>query len=201
MRSTTSAVVLTLSLLCTAQAQAGSAMAKLSSVVDGNTLRVTLRGKDIQVRMHGIVVPPADATRPILQLLNTESVAFLKKYLADGWVYLEFPEGSAKVDKDGYVPAFVYRSTDATFLNEKLVDSGLAIVNGKEKNNFTDKWKTLQENAQGAARGIWGAFGGGGGTEIASGAAQGTYIGVPGSTHKRAYKPPVYVTHWIFLYY
>ena len=118
MRFTASAVVLTLSLLCTAQAHAGSAMAKLSSVVDGNTLRVTLRGKEIQVRMHGIVVPPADATRPILQLLNTESVAFLKKYLADGWVYLEFPEGSAKVDKDGYVPAFVYRSTDATFLNE-----------------------------------------------------------------------------------
>ena len=69
-----------------------------------------------------------------------------------------------------------------------------------------DRWSRSRRpptriSTQGAARGIWGAFGGGGGTQIASGAAQGTYIGVPGSTHKRAYQPPVYVTHWIFLYY
>jgi endonuclease YncB( thermonuclease family) len=183
------------------EVRAGSAMAKLSSVVDGNTLNVTLRGAAVKVRMHGVVVPPADETRPILHQLNVESVAFLKKYLSDGWVYLEFPDGSPKPDADGYIPAFVYRGNDAVFLNEKLVAAGLAIVNRKEKNTFTEKWKGLQENAISAEVGMWGSFEGGGGKEIASGAAQGNYIGVPGATMKRGYSGPSYVRYWIFLYY
>jgi micrococcal nuclease len=198
MRSIAFAVVTSVSLLFAAQAHAGSAMAKLESVVDGNTLRVTLRGVEMKVRMHGIVVPPADETRPILQQLNTESVAFLKKYLSDGWVYLEFP-GARTPDADGYVAAFVYRGNDATFLNEKLVGAGLAIVNRKEKNTFTTKWIEMQNNAEGAQRGIWGSFAGGGGATIAEGSAQGNYIGVPGTNLRRNY--PSYVTRWVFLYY
>jgi endonuclease YncB( thermonuclease family) len=199
MRSIASTAVAILLLAAALPARAGSSMAKLSSVIDGNTLQVTLRGAEVKIRMHGIVVPPADEKRPILQRLNTESVAFLKKYLADGWVYLEFPEGDAKPDAEGYVRAFVYRGSDATFLNEKLVSAGLAIVNQKEKNGFTEKWAKLQAGAQGAQLGIWGSFATGGGEKIAAGAAQGTYVGVPGTNERRT--QPSYVTRWIVLYY
>ena len=103
-------VMLSLVLLSfAATASAGSAMARLTNVVDGNTLLVKLGGADMKVRLCGIVVPPADEKRPVLQRLNAESVAFLKKYLSDGWVYLEFPDGAPNADKDGFVPAFVYR--------------------------------------------------------------------------------------------
>ncbi len=176
---------------------AGSTMAKLSAIADGNTLVVTLRGQEIRVRMHGVAIPPNDEKRPILQRLNKESSAFLRKYLADGWVYLEFPEGSAKPDAEGYVPAFVYRGSDAVFLNEKLVGAGLAIVNKKEKNLFTDGWLAMQDNARSAQRGIWGSFEDGEGERIASGAAQGNYIGVPGSNQRSA---PTYVRYWIILF-
>jgi endonuclease YncB( thermonuclease family) len=178
--------------------RAGSAMAKLSSVENGSTLVLMLKGESIKVRMHGVVVPPNDEKRPILQRLNNESSAFLKKYLADTWVYLEFPEGGAKPDADGLTPAFVYRGSDATFLNEKLVGAGLALVNKNEKNSFTEKWLLMQENARAAEHGIWGSFEEGEGARIASGSAQGTYIGVPGATVAR---PTVYVTYWIIHYY
>ncbi|MGN6184737.1 MAG: thermonuclease family protein [Thermoanaerobaculia bacterium] len=175
---------------------AGSSMAKLSSITDGNTLVVQLRGKEIKVRMHGVAVPPNDDNRPILARLNRESSAFLKKYLSDGWVYLEFPEGQAKPDADGYVPAFVYRGSDAVFLNEKVVSAGLALVNKKEKNSFTENWIELQKNAKASQRGIWGSFQEGEGERIASGAAQGTYLGVPGPGQSGS----TYVTYWIFLF-
>lgn len=177
---------------------AGSAMARLDSIVDGNTLQVKLRGTEMKIRMHGLAVPPADATRPILQRVNQESAAFLKKYLSDGWVYLEFPDKDPVTDENGYVPAFVYRGSDATFLNEKLVSTGLALVNKKEKNKFTDSWIALQSGAEAAQNGIWGSFEGGGGEKIASGAAQGTYIGVPGKGQSQR---TTYVTTWIFFYY
>jgi endonuclease YncB( thermonuclease family) len=180
--------------------QAGGAMAKLVSITDGTSMVVSLRGTDTKLRMHGIVVPPADEARPILAQLNKETVAFLKKYLSnDPWLYLEFPEGTPKPDADGVVPALVYHGPDATFLNEKLIGEGLAIVNGKEKNEFTAKLTTLQNNAKGALRGIWGDFAGGDGAKIASGRVpKASYIGVPGAQDRR--QTYSYVTYWIFYY-
>ena len=57
--------------------QAGSGMAKVLSITDGTTLVVEHRGAEMKLRMHGIVVPPADETRPVLAQLNRESVAVL----------------------------------------------------------------------------------------------------------------------------
>lgn len=197
MRSITSVVILVLACALALPLHAGSAMAKLNSIVDGNTLNVTLRGEELKVRMHGIVVPPADEARPVLQRLNKEAVVFLKKYLADGWVYLEFPDGEAKKDADGIVHAFVYRGSDATFLNEKLVSVGLAVVNKKENCSFTQAWSTQQGNAKAARRGIWGSFENGGGAQIASGVGQGTYVGVAADENGGG---PEYVTFWILLF-
>lgn len=181
--------------------QAGSAMAKLISVADGNTLVVSLRGAEMKVRMYGVVVPPADETRPILHRLNTESVAFLKTYLTDGWVYLEFPEGSAKPDADGYVPAYVYHGKDATFVNEKLVAEGLAIVNRKEKSELTARFATLQTGAKESMRGIWGSFFGGNGEKIGSGGVPTAhYLGVGTADDRRHVASPSYVVRWIILY-
>jgi endonuclease YncB( thermonuclease family) len=196
MRNASIAIAVTLVIGLSAPARAGSAMAKLSSVTDGNTILVEYRGAEMKIRMHGIAVPPADESRPILQRLNKESALFLKKYLSDGWVYLEFPNDNKTADADGYVSAFVYRGKDAAFLNEKLISGGLAIVNKKEKTSFTDKWLQLQQTAQAAERGIWGSFENGGGEQIASGVGQATYIGVPGNQGSRT----TYVTYWIFLY-
>ena len=179
----------------------GGTMGKIISITDGNMMVVEMRGSQVKLRMHGVVVPPADEERPILNQLNKESVAFLKKYLADGWVYLEFPGGSAKADENGYIPAFVYHGPDAVFVNEKLVAEGLAIVNRKEPNEFTKKLATTQNSAKGAYRGIWGSFASGGGEKIASGAVpSATYLGVPGATERRGYSGSSYVVFWIFMY-
>lgn len=177
---------------------AGSAMAKLNSVIDGNTLAVTLRGEELKVRMHGIAVPPADETRPILQRLNKEAVVFLQKYLGDGWVYLEFPGGEMKKDEGGFVPAYVYRGSDATFLNEKLVSVGLAVVNKKEKCSFSEGWSKQQNGAKASRRGIWGSFESGGGAQLASGAGQGTHLGLSGDGYGGG--GTTYVTYWILLF-
>jgi len=201
MRSIAHLCILGMLVACAAPLQAGSQMAKMSSVIDGNTIVVTLRGAQVKVRMHGIVVPPGDAQRPILQLLNNESAEFLKKYLSDGWIYLEYPDGTPKPDADGIVPAFVYRGADAVFLNKKLVAEGLAIVNRKELNKFSEELSKSQTNARGAERGIWGgSFRAGDGVKIANGIAPATYIGEPGSNMRKSYSNTTYVHYWIILY-
>ena len=177
---------------------AASTMAKLTSVVDGSTLVVSIRGVETKLRLHGVAVPPADEKRPIFKRLNDESVAFMKQYLKDGWLYLEYPGGKPQPDAEGFVPAFVYRGSDATFLNEKLIAEGLAIVNRKERHQYTEQLIGVEKTAKASQRGIWGSFANGGGEKIASGTAQGTYIGVPGATLDQA---PAYVQYWIVLFY
>lgn len=184
--------------LATLPAHAGSTMAKLVSIVDGSRVVVTIRGVETKVQLHGVAIPPADDSRPIFKRLNQESVSFMKEYIKDGWLYLEFPSGKQEPDPEGYVSAFVYRGIDATFLNEKLVAEGFAIVNRKQKNEYTSQLVAAENQAKLSQRGIWGSFANGGGSKVASGAAQGNYLGVPGEGYRSS---PSYVTTWIFYYY
>lgn len=197
MRSIVVSVFFAAALTVAVPLHARSTMAKLKSVGDDQTLLVTVNDQQLKIRLHGVAIPPPDPARPILQRLNKESVAFLKKYLSDGWVYLEYPNGTAAADEHGEVPAFVYRGSDATFINEKLVAAGLAIVNTKQKNTFTAQWLKLQNNAQATEAGIWGSFEDGDGERIASGVSQSTYAGIAGASERRA---PSYVVFWIRLY-
>lgn len=177
--------------------QGESGMAKLTGIIDGGTMTVTFRGQDLKVRMHGIAIPPADEERPILRQLNDESLAFVRKYLeGDAYVYLEFPGGKPSQGSDGSIPAYVYRGKDASFLNEKLVGLGLAVVNRKEKNDFTAQWLKVQEKARESQRGVWGSFVDGSGEDLASGVAQRQYIGASGAGGSRG----GYITGWIIIY-
>jgi len=172
-------------------------MAKLTGVVDGGTLTISFGERDLKVRMHGIAIPPPDEKRPILQRLNDESLAFLRKYLDGGWVYLEFPAGKVEEDPDGFVPAYVYRGGDATFLNEKLVSLGLAVVNRNEKSAFTESWLKLQAKAKETRRGVWGSFSlDESGEALASGGTQRQYMGVGAGKGSRG----GYVTTWILIW-
>jgi endonuclease YncB( thermonuclease family) len=176
-------------------------MAKLSSVIDGSSIVVNLRGKETKVRIHAIVTPPSDEKRPILRRLNEESAAFLREYLKEGWIYLEFPGGKAAPDDQGFISAYLYRGADATFVNEKLVSEGLAIVNRKVPSDYSVQLINAEKQAKLSQRGIWGSFANGSGEKIAAGTAQGNYLGVPGATESRSYGSNDYVTYWILLYY
>ena len=196
----TVAVAVAAFLISTSPLQAGSSMAKLSSVIDGSSIIVNLRGTETKVRIYAIATPPADEKRPILRRLNEESAAFLREYLKEGWIYLEFPGGKPTADENGYVPAYLYRGADATFINEKLVAEGLAIVNRKMKGDYTEQLVNAETQAKLSQRGIWGSFVNGSGEKIAAGGgAQGTYIGVPGATETRNYNN--YVVYWIRTFY
>lgn len=187
-------------LFFTSPLQAGSSMAKLSSVIDGSSIVVNLRGTETKLRIYAIATPPADEKRPILRRLNEESAAFLREYLKEGWIYLEFPGGKPTADENGFIPAYLYRGVDATFVNEKLVAEGLAIVNRKMTGDYTEQLVTAETQAKLSQRGIWGSFVNGSGEKIATGAgAQSTYIGVPGATERQ--DSSTYVIYWIRTFY
>lgn len=174
-------------------------MVKVLNVVNGNTLRVELRGEDVPVRLLGVATPdPNDQARPILQRLGTEAMAFLKEFTKPGWVMVEFPSGEPVRDKDGVIDASVYCGPEATFLNEKLIGEGFGIVNRKVECPFRNQLLLAEKAAKGAQLGIWGSFKGGNGEKVASGNTHHTsYLGeVPKGTDD----VNVVVYYWVVTY-
>lgn len=175
-------------------------MAKVLSIVNGNTIRVEYRGKETPIRLLGVATPdPTDEARPILKQLGLEAMEFLKEATKSGWVMVEFPTGSPVADDKGVVDASIYAGTNATFLNEKIVADGFGIVNRKIQTPFRDQLLSAEKTAKDAQRGIWGSFKTGGGADVAAGRRhQETYLGRGPDDKKRA---PDYVTLWIFMFY
>jgi len=199
MRRSIHAAVIFLFVFSAQSAFAGGVMAKVVDTVNGNTLKVELRGKETQVRLYGIATPdPNDASKPILKKLGIEATAFLKEYVKSGWVYIEFPTGSPVADKDGIVDGFVYGGKQSSFINEAMISEGFGVVNRKVPSAFRDSLIQVEARAKASERGIWGSFGNGGGKDVASGSShQGTYMGVSGGGQQTV----EYVTFWIISYY
>lgn len=177
-------------------ALAGSTMAKVSSVVNGNTIKVNLRGQDTEVRLFGVATPDPNDPQPILKQLGEEAAAFLKEYLVNQWVMMEFPTGQPKADAKGVIDAYVYRGKDATFVNQKMVNEGLGIANRKVQSTFAKQFIESEDKAKAAQKGIWGSFRLASGAQLGKGADQGTYLGQSGGG-----QIPSYVTTWILIFY
>ncbi|HEX9163107.1 MAG TPA: thermonuclease family protein [Thermoanaerobaculia bacterium] len=158
--------------------QAGGTMARVKKIVSGNTLVVDLRGQETTIHLYGIASADPEDKRPAVKKLATQAQEFLREYLKSGWVYLEFPGGQPKPDKDGVMNAFAYRDRDAAFINEKLVAEGLGVVNEQAEGEMKDRFLARQKEARLASHGIWGQFLSGDPKKIAAGEGhQGTYIG------------------------
>jgi endonuclease YncB( thermonuclease family) len=172
-------------------------MAKVAHAINGNTLKVQMKGQDAEVRLYGIATPdPNDTTKPILRKLGVEATEFLKESVKSGWVYLEFPTGTPTPDKEGVIDAFVYCGTKGTFLNEEIIAEGFGVVNRKLESAFKQDLIKVEAQAKASQRGLWGSFGNGGGKQVASGSThQATYMGEAGEGQSQE------VTIWILFWY
>jgi endonuclease YncB( thermonuclease family) len=200
MRRFIHAAAILVCILVSQSAFAGSGvMAKVLGTVNGNTLKVQLRGQETMLRLYGIATPdPNDSTKPILKKLGLEAMEFLREYVKSGWVYVEFPTGSPVADKDGVVDGFVYGGKQSEFINEQLIAEGFGVVNRKVQSAFRDNLIKVEAKAKASQRGIWGSFGAGGGKDVAAGNShQGTYMGEAAPQNGSV----EYVTFWIISFY
>ena len=128
----------------------------VSYVVDGDTFKASIGGKDITVRMLGINTPETVDPRKAPECFGHEASDETKRLLGGKKVQLHFNPNRELKDKYGRYLAYTYRE-DGLFVNEELLKQGFA----KEYTYgsayiFQHEFRGIEASAQKDKKGLWG---------------------------------------------
>ena len=122
-------------------------------VIDGDTLRVVIKGKKEKVRLLGIDTPEVTGPYTKAEPFGTEASTYTKTVAGGKEVMLLF-EGETKRDRYGRLLAHVILP-DGTTLNERLLAAGLARYYRKFKYSRKKRYQLLERSARDRCVGMW----------------------------------------------
>lgn len=127
--------------------------AEVIRVVDGDTVKVKVDGKEETVRLLLIDTPETVHPSKPVQPFGPEASSFTKELLTGKEIQLEMDIGER--DKYGRLLAYVY--VDGNMVNEMLLEKGLARVAYIYEPNtkYVDDFYEIQKQAQQKEVGIW----------------------------------------------
>jgi micrococcal nuclease len=134
----------------------GSRTAHVVRVVDGDTILVSIGGRQERVRYIGVDTPETVKPRTPVQCFGKKASAFNHR-LVDGQEVRLVSDVEAR-DKYGRLLAYVFRTSDGRFVNAELVRRGYATTLTIPPNvRFADRFRALAAAARQAGRGLWSA--------------------------------------------
>lgn len=125
-------------------------------VVDGDTIVVSLDGKNEKVRLIGINSPETvDPRRPV-ECYGKEASAFMKSLLTGKQVKLESDPTQSNRDKYDRLLRYVFLE-DGTFVNEQMIIQGFANEYTYElPYQYQSEFKKTEKEAKIKGKGLWG---------------------------------------------
>ncbi|PMC35084.1 nuclease [Bacillus sp. UMB0899] len=150
-------LILTLSFLTTGCGSNSSSSllldAKVTKVVDGDTLQVMIDGKKETIRLLLVDTPETVHPSKPVQPFGLEASNFLKEELNGEEIQVEL--GIGERDKYGRLLAYVYHQNK--MINKRLLENGLARVAYVFEPNtkYIDEFYEIQKQAQKEEIGIW----------------------------------------------
>lgn len=127
----------------------------VSSVVDGDTIKINNDGTIETLRLIGMDTPETVDPRKPVQCFGLEASNKAKELLSGKKVYLEKDLSQGEFDKYGRILAYIYRE-DGLFYNEYMIKQGYAheyTYNAPYK--YQDQFKADQKYAQDNKLGLW----------------------------------------------
>lgn len=127
----------------------------VSSVVDGDTVKVNINGTIETMRLIGMDTPETVDPRKPVQCFGKEASNKAKELLIGKKVRLESDLTQGELDKYGRRLAYIYRE-DGLFYNKYMIEQGYAheyTYNTPYK--YQAEFKAAQKSAQQNLRGLW----------------------------------------------
>lgn len=128
----------------------------VTRVVDGDTVRVLIEGRDTPVRLIGIDTPETVAPNRPVECAGPEASVYAEQLMSGQDVYLELDATQGAYDKYDRILAYVWRDDDL-MVNLAMLNAGLA-----EEYTYDDAYKyqqifqSAEQEAKDDLRGLWG---------------------------------------------
>jgi micrococcal nuclease len=143
-----------LSLVRSATEQHGSSDARVTRVVDGDTIKVSQGGETQTVRYIGVDTPETKRPGTPVQCYGKAASAYNEKLVDGERVKLRFDR--ERRDRYGRLLAYVYRKRDGLFVNAALVRKGYArSMPFKPNTAHATQFARLQHKARQSNVGLW----------------------------------------------
>lgn len=126
----------------------------VSSVTDGDTIKVVVDGKIEKVRLLGIDTPETRDPRKPIQCFGKEASDYAKSLLQGQYVRLETDSTQGDKDKYNRLLRYVYLE-NGTEVNANLVENGYAVAYVRYPVKNMENYKRLQEKARNNNVGLW----------------------------------------------
>lgn len=128
----------------------------VSSVTDGDTIRVVVDGKNEKVRLLGIDTPETKDPRKPVQCFGVEASNYAKSLMGEKYVRLEKDPSQGDRDRYNRLLRYVYLE-DGTEVNARLVEAGYAVAYVRYPVTKMETYESLQAQAMNNNLGLWSA--------------------------------------------
>ncbi len=130
-------------------------LARVERVVDGDTIRVRLEGREEIVRYIGIDTPETKKPGTPVQCFGKRASAENERLVEGERVRLV--AGAEPRDRYGRLLAYVHREADDVFVNERLLRGGFARTLTIAPNDRHEaRFRLAEARARAARTGLWG---------------------------------------------
>lgn len=127
-------------------------VATVTEVIDGDTIKINLKGKEEKVRLILVDTPETKHPNKPIQPFGKEASQFTKDQLEGKEIEIE--PGVQERDKYGRLLAYVY--LNSKMFNKTLIEKGLARVTIYPPNTkYLDEFKSIETEAKKKGIGIW----------------------------------------------
>ncbi len=124
-------------------------------VVDGDTIVVSDKGKDVKVRLVGVDTPETVHPSKPVEHYGKEASRFTTNLLKGERVYLIGEPLPRAFDRYGRLLAYVYRAPDGLFVNAEIIRQGYGHAYTQIPSKYMQEFKQLEQFARKAEKGLW----------------------------------------------
>jgi len=128
--------------------------ARVTDVIDGDTVRALVDGNEITIRLIGIDTPEKDGPYTDLECYGQEATVFTRDRLDGEEVSLGFDV--ERTDRFDRTLAYVWLGDE--LVNESIIAEGAAVLLTIPPNvAYVERFERAQREAREAERGLWGS--------------------------------------------
>ncbi len=130
---------------------------KVVKVVDGDTITVSIRGKNESVRLLGIDTPETVDPRKPVQCFGKAASDKMKSFVLGKYVKLVDDSTQGNRDKYKRLLRYVYLpDSKATFINGEMIKQGYAFSYKQYPTKMLEKFNSFERYARENNLGLWG---------------------------------------------